>query len=173
MTASHRLVGRIGKPHGLRGEVSVVVRTDSPEERFAVGASLRARTADRQERTLTVVAAREHSGRLLVSFAGVQERAGADALRGTLLFGDPADLPPIDDPDEFYDHELEGLAAATVDGRALGSVREIVHGPAGDLLAIDGPEGELLVPFIYQFVPEVDVAAGHVLIDPPEGLLDS
>jgi 16S rRNA processing protein RimM len=86
---------------------------------------------------------------------------------------DSADLPPSDDPEEFHDHELVGLAAVLGDGTPLGSVTEVVHGPAGDLLAIAREGGgEVLVPFIREFVPEVDVAGGRVVLTPPEGLLD-
>jgi len=168
-----RVVGRVAKPHGLHGELAVEVRTDSPEERFAEGTLLRAELRDGTIRTLTVVAARPHAGRLLVRFDGVEGRNDAEALRGTVLSADARDLPPIDDPDEFYDHELEGLAAQLADGTALGTVREIVHGPGGDLLVVARESGgELLVPFVREIVPEVDVRAGRLVVDPPPGLLD-
>ncbi|MGH3802189.1 MAG: ribosome maturation factor RimM, partial [Pseudonocardiaceae bacterium] len=102
-----RVVGRIGRPHGLRGEVTVQVRTDSPQERFAAGAQLDAGTG----RPLTVEAVRPHAGNLLVRFAGVTDRAVAAELRGVLLTVEATELPDLDDPDEFYDHQLEGLAA--------------------------------------------------------------
>ncbi len=163
------VVGRIGRPHGVRGEVTVEVRTDDPDTRFAEGARL---DTDPPERgPLTVVQAREHHGRLLVAFEGFRDREGAETLRNTLLVADSATSGPTDD-DEYWDHELVGLLAY-VDGAPLGAVSEVIHTPGGDLLSITR-EGthELLVPFVAEVVPEVDIAGGRVVVDPPEGLLD-
>jgi 16S rRNA processing protein RimM len=165
------VVGRIGRAHGIGGEVTVEVRTDDPDARFAVGSRLRTDPAERGP--LTVLATRPRSGGLIVAFAGVTGRAAADALRGTLLVVDAASLPALDDPDEFYDHELVGLAALLADGRRLGAVAEIVHGPGGDLLVVRADdESEHLVPFVRAIVPTVDVPAGWVVVDPPPGLLE-
>jgi 16S rRNA processing protein RimM len=163
-----RVVGRIGRPHGLRGEVVVRVRTDFPEQRFAVGAQLRGDTGH----TLTVEAARPHGEALLVRFAGVVDRDAAAELRGLLLTVDATALPDLDDPDEFYDHQLEGLAAVGSDGVLLGTVREVVHAPVSDLLVLETDCGEALVPFVRAIVLEVDLAGGRVVLDPPAGLLD-
>ncbi|MDQ5854916.1 MAG: ribosome maturation factor RimM [Actinomycetota bacterium] len=167
-TGPQRVVGRIGRPHGVRGEVTVQVRTDSPEQRFTVGAQLGVGAG----RTLTVDAVRPHAGNLLVRFAGVTDRAAAAELRGVLLTVDTVELPALDDPDEFYDHQLEGLAAVGSDGAQLGTVREVVHTPASDLLVVETDRGEALVPFVRAIVPEVDLSAGRVVLDPPAGLLD-
>lgn len=168
------VVGRVAKAHGITGELSVDVRTDSPEMRFALGSALVAKLRDGTTRTLTVAAARNHSGRLLVRFEQVLTRDVAESLRGTLLLGSTDDLPPIDDPDEFYDHELEGLAVELLDGTKIGTVKEIAHGAGGELLVVNREGGgELLVPFVSQIVPTVDVKGGKVVIDPPEGLLDA
>lgn len=129
------LVGIVGRPHGLRGEVAVTVRTDSPEERFAPGAVLRARGDDAPEQ-LTVLNARPHSGRFLVTFAEAGDRDSAELLRGTQLLIDAAELPLSDDPDTFHDHELEGLVAELADGTVVGTVREVSHAPGADLLVI-------------------------------------
>jgi 16S rRNA processing protein RimM len=147
-----------------------VVRTDDPDDRFAPGRVLP--TDPAESGPLTIEQARWHSGRLLVRFAGVNDRDAAESLRGTLLIIDSADLPPIDDPDEFHDHELVGLTAVTVDGAELGTVTEIRH-LGQDLLVIDSAEadGEVLVPFVAALVPDVDVAAGRLVIDPPPGLI--
>ncbi|WP_346055896.1 ribosome maturation factor RimM [Amycolatopsis dongchuanensis] len=166
------VVGRVAKSHGVRGELAVDVRTDSPEERFAAGAVLTARHRDGRTRELTIAAARPHSGRLLVTFEQIRSREEADAVRGVLLLADTADLPPTDDPDEFYDHELEGLRAELADGTVVGAVREIVHAPGGELLSLDREGRTVLVPFVREIVPVVDVAGGRVVLDPPEGLLD-
>jgi 16S rRNA processing protein RimM len=166
------VVGRIGRPHGIRGEVTVEVRTDDPGARFAPGSALATDPADRGP--LVVAAVRWHSGRLLVGFAEVADRTAAERLRGTTLLVDSDDLPPTGDPDEFYDHELVGLAAVSVDGGRLGSVAEVRHTGAQDLLVIRRPAGdEVLVPFVAEIVPEVDVAGGRVVVDPPPGLIEA
>jgi 16S rRNA processing protein RimM len=165
-------VGRVAKAHGVRGELAVDVRTDSPEERFREGAVLKARHRDGTVCELTIAAARAHSGRLLVSFEQIRSREEADAVRGVMLLADTADLPPTEDPDEFYDHELEGLRAELTDGTVVGTVEEIVHAPGGELLSLDPDGRSVLVPFVRAIVPVVDVAGGRVVLDPPEGLLD-
>src|SRR5690349_12864134 len=168
------LVGVVVRPHGLHGELVVDVRTDSPDERFAAGAVLTRAGADGAPAgVLTVESARPHSGRLLVRFAEAPDRTAAEALRGSRLLVDPAALPPTGDPDEFHVHQLEGLAAELPDGTVVGSVREVVHGPGGELLVLARAQGpDALVPFVRAIVPTVDLAGGRVVLDPPEGLLD-
>ncbi|MEV6620777.1 ribosome maturation factor RimM [Amycolatopsis sp. NPDC051106] len=167
------VVGRIAKAHGIRGELAVDVRTDSPDERFRIGAAVTTRLRDGSTRDLTIAAAREHSGRLLVRFEEVPTRDVAETLRGALLLADTDTLPPTGDPDEFYDHELAGLRAELPDGTVLGKVVEVVHSPAGELLELDVEGREVLVPFVHAIVPTVDIAGGRVVLDPPEGLLDA
>ncbi len=112
------VVGRIAKSHGITGELVVDVRTDDPEDRFAVGNRLRLKNSrTRLDRETVIASARPHGGRLLVRLEGVTDRDSADALRGGLFVVDSAELPAIEDPDEFYDHQLEGLTVRTVDGR--------------------------------------------------------
>ncbi|MEV5717489.1 ribosome maturation factor RimM [Amycolatopsis mediterranei] len=166
------VVGRIAKAHGIRGELAVDVRTDSPEQRFKIGAAVTTQLRDGSKRELTIAAAREHSGRLLVRFEEVPTRDVAETLRGALLLADTATLPPTEDPDEFYDHELAGLRAELTDGTVVGKVVEIVHSAAGELLELDVEGREVLVPFVRAIVPTVDIAGGRVVLDPPEGLLD-
>jgi 16S rRNA processing protein RimM len=165
------VVGRIAKAHGIRGEVAVDVRTDDPEHRYAIGASLATDPADRGP--LTVTAARWHSGRLLVCFDGVLDRNAAESLHGTLLVADSATSIAPDDDDEFWDHDLIGLAAVVPDGTVVGTVSDVLHPPGPAVLVVERPDGEdALVPFVTEIVPSVDVANGRVVIDPPEGLLD-
>jgi 16S rRNA processing protein RimM len=171
------VTGRVVKSHGIRGEVVVEVRTDEPDERFAVGTVIRGRKPrDSTDTTdYTVEAAREHSGRLLLRLKGIDSRDAADALRGTLFMVDSDDLESSDDPDEFYDHELEGLTVTLADGTVVGTIREVLHSAAGELLSIrpaDGSRAEVLVPFVTAIVTSVSLADGAVVIDPPEGLLD-
>lgn len=164
------VVGRIGRAHGIGGEVSVDVRTDSPDLRFAVGATV---DTDPPERgPLTVTRARWHSGRLLLAFEEVADRTAAEALRGTLLVADSSTSPSVE-TDEFWDHQLIGLQAVTTTGEAIGELTEVLHPPGSDLLVLRRPDGgELFVPFVRTIVPDVDLAAGRVVVDPPEGLLD-
>ncbi|MFC5750270.1 ribosome maturation factor RimM [Actinomadura rugatobispora] len=166
---SDRLViGRIGRPHGVRGELTVDVRTDDPDLRFAAGAVLA--TDPEAAGPLTIERARRHSGRLLVRFAGVGDRDAAEELRGAWLVVDPEDIIDSDDPDEFHDQELVGLRVVTVAGEEIGEVAEILH-TGQDLLVIGrSGGGEALVPFVAALVPEVDVPGGRLVIDPPPGL---
>ncbi|MGE2724646.1 ribosome maturation factor RimM [Mycolicibacterium pulveris] len=167
------VVGRVVKAHGVTGELVVEVRTDDPDERFAAGASLRGRPAKGgSEQRYVIESARPHGNRLLVRLAGVVDRDGADALRGTVFVVDSADLPPIEDPDEFYDHQLEGLAVRTTEGAHIGTVAEVLHTAAGELLAVRSGDSEVLVPFVGAIVTSVSLADGVVEIDPPEGLLE-
>ena len=167
------IVGRVVKGHGVTGEVVVDVRTDDPELRFAPGAVLRAKGSDQRERNYAVEAARAHGSRLLVRFAGVADRDAADALRGSLFVIDSADLPPIDEADTYYDHQLEGLRVRTTDGRDIGTVAEVLHTAAGELLAVNRDQAaELLVPFVSAIVTSVSLEDRIIEIDPPEGLLE-
>ncbi|GBE66433.1 ribosome maturation factor RimM [Mycobacterium sp. MFM001] len=167
------VIGRVAKAHGIAGEVVVEVRTDDPDSRFAPGTVLRAKGSDGRERNYTVAAARDHGARLLVRLAGIHDRDAADALRGSLLVIDSADLPPIDEPDTYYDHQLEGLRVRTTTGRDIGTVAEVLHTAGAELLAVRRDDGgELLVPFVGAIVTTVSLDAGTVEIDPPEGLLE-
>lgn len=167
------VVGRVVKAHGITGEVVVDVRTDDPETRFAPGTRLRARARNGPQRTFVVESAREHSGRLLVRLEGVTDRDTAEGLRGNLFLVDSADLPAIDDPDEFYDHQLEGLRVVTTDGRLVGNVTEVLHTAAGELLSVTSETGaEILVPFVSAIVTEVSLQNQTIEIDPPDGLLE-
>ena len=149
----------------------VGVRTDEPELRFAKGSKLD--TDPAAAGPLTVEATRwQPSGELLVRFAGIRDRNAAEALRGTWLTVDSASLAPPSDPDEFRDADLIGLSVRTVSGDDVGEVTDVLH-HGQDLLVIRPASGsEVLVPFVKAIVPEVDLATGILLIDPPEGLLD-
>jgi 16S rRNA processing protein RimM len=169
------VVGRVGKPHGLRGDLTVEVRTDEPERRFATGAALRAQAPRGSAfgmSTLTVASTRWHSSRLLVRFEEIDGRDAAEAARGVLLHATIAADETPDDPDEFYDHQLIGLTAYDVDGRLLGEVTGVLHGGAQDLLSIRTPDArDTLVPFVKALVPEVDLAASRVVIADRPGLV--
>ena len=163
-------VGRIGPARGLRGDVFVQPWTDEPDERFAVGSVLVTEPA--AAGPLTVAALSTGGGKLVLRFAGVDDRNAAELLRGTRLMVPASALPELDDPDEFYDADLIGLAARTVAGDPLGPVKEVAHVAGADYLVLSVDGQERLVPFVSAIVPTVDVAAGVVVIDPPDGLFD-
>lgn len=165
------VIGKVGRAHGVQGDVGVEVRTDDPDLRFAAGTTI---ATDPPERgPLTVVSSRWHSGRLLVRFAGLHDRTAAEALRGAVLVVDIDDRERAGDPDEYYDHHLIGLRAITPDAAEIGTVADVLHLPAQDVLAITRADGvEVLVPFVAELVPLVDLDAGTVTIEPRPGLLD-
>jgi 16S rRNA processing protein RimM len=174
------VVGQITRPHGIRGEVVVHVTTDRPEAWFVVGSVLATDPAtgapipglDRAK-GLLIEAVRPHQDRLIVAFADVLDRNGAEALRGAQLWVDSADVADPEDPDEFNDFQLIGLAAVDTAGERLGEVIRIQHGPAADLLVVRLVEGrDVLVPFVRAIVPSVDVTGGRVVLTPPEGLFE-
>jgi 16S rRNA processing protein RimM len=168
------VVGRVGKPHGIRGEVTVEVRTDEPDRRFTLGVALRVERPSGSAApwpVLTVTATRWHQSTLLVRFEELTDRTVAESARGLLLHADvPGDESPAD-PEEFYDHQLVGLAVEDVDGRVLGEVTAVLHG-AQDLLEVRTPDGrDTLVPFVAALVPEVDVPGGRVVVADRPGLV--
>ena len=183
------VVGQIGKPHGIRGEVSVVVRTDEPEDRFVPG-SVFVTEVPRDRRVSTGPAAvsgvkfdvpkqlvlesiRWHQGRGIAVFENIYDRNVAEELRGVFLQVDSDELTPPDDPDEFHDHQLVGLRVESADGTVHGSVERIEHAPSSDLIVLKKTGGgTALIPFVSAMVPTVDVAGGKIVVDLPEGLLD-
>jgi 16S rRNA processing protein RimM len=171
------LVARIGKPHGLHGEVTVQAHTDDPEGRFTPGTvfATEAVAGSGVPRELTLRSARLHGRIWLLAFEQIPDRTGAESLRGTRLFIDAATAAEsqTEDDEGYYEDELVGLAAVGVDGTALGEVSGLETGVAQDLLVVRLATGaEALVPFVEAIVPEVDLAAGRVVIDPPPGLFE-
>lgn len=157
-------IGRVGKPHGLRGEVTVEELTDNPQ-RLAAGASFPA-----ADGTLTITDTRRHRGILLLKFDGVDGREAAEALRGTLLTIPADQRRPLDD-DEFWPDQLEGLRAKLPDGTDLGIVTAVALGSAQARLVITKAGGGTIeVPFVAEFVGDVHPSGGFVVVDPPAGL---
>ena len=169
------VVARIGKPHGIRGEVTLDVRTDEPDRRFAPGTTLRAEApagADRRPASLTVARARWHQSTLLVTFEELADRNAAEAVRGTVLFAMIGHDETPEDPEEYYDHQLIGLAVVDLEGTHLGEVKAVVHGSAQDLLTVRTPDGrDTLVPFVSALVPEVDLDAARIVVADRPGLV--
>ena len=166
-------VATIGKPHGLRGEVALTLRTDQPEERLQIGTSF-AVEADGRPRTLTVGRTRRQQGRWYVSFEEVSDRTAAESLRGTdLVLSVDSETEADEDPDAWYPSQLRGLAVPPVDGRDLGTVHGVEHYPAQDLLIVrTSDRRRVQLPLVEELVPEVDLEAGVVTADPPGGLFD-
>lgn len=160
-------VARIGRAHGLKGEASVEVRTDRPEERLVVGASFA--TEPPSAGPLTLAAVREQAGRYFLTFAEARDRSAVEALRDVRLVVE-SDAEPEDDA--WYIHELVGLEVQRPDGRVIGTVTGVEHLPAQDLLVVREVGGATArLPLVEQIVPVVDLAAGRVIADPPFGLL--
>jgi 16S rRNA processing protein RimM len=157
-------VGRIGKAHGILGEATIEVRTDEAENRFAIGAVLETENHGQ----LTVVSARVHNGILLLGFDGIEDRNAVEALRNELLYADvDIDSAGIDE-DDYYVLQLVGCKAYLVDGDEFGEVREVLNLPGQDVLVIKTETGEVLVPFVRQLVPIVDIKAKQMTVIPPE-----
>jgi 16S rRNA processing protein RimM len=165
------VVARIGRAHGIKGEVTVEVRTDEPELRLAPGAVLA--TDPAAKGPLTIETGRVHSGRLLLRFEGVTDRTGAEALRNILLIADvdPEELP--EEEGEYYDHQLMDLDVVTKDGVEVGRITEISHLPSQDLFIVERADGsEVMIPFVEAIVTEIDLEEQRAVIDPPPGLID-
>jgi 16S rRNA processing protein RimM len=174
MSADRIVVARIGKPHGLRGEVTVQLHTDEPERRFADGAVLdtEAKPGSGVPRQLTIRSTRVHNGIWLLAFEEVPDRTGAEGLRGTRLVLDETELPSTeDDDDAWYEDDLVGLEVRDPSGTVLGRVTGLDFGAAQDRLVIELTDGVTVhVPFVEELVPEV--AEDHVVVDAPPGLFD-
>ena len=156
------LVGRIGRAHGIAGEATIEVRSDEPQLRFAIGA--RVQTDTRGD--LTITSHRLHNGTLLLGFAGVTDRNGVEALRDTLLYAD-VDITEQSAPNEYHVMQLIGCQAFLESGELFGELTDVLNLPGQDVLSIATTSGEVLIPFVQQLVPHVDVVARKVIVIPP------
>jgi 16S rRNA processing protein RimM len=171
---AHLVVGRIGRPHGLRGEVRVEVMTDFPERRFAPGSRLLAGDHDGPGlAVLEVGSVRPHGSVLLVRFQSVASRESAAQLNGLRVWIPLEEAAPLA-ADAYYEHELVGCAVATADGAPIGRVTGLLETGAADVLYVldEATQRERLVPLIGAVVLDVDLAARRITIDPLPGLLD-
>jgi 16S rRNA processing protein RimM len=157
-------VGRIGKAHGILGEATIEVRTDEAEDRFAIGAVLE--TDNHGE--LTVVSARVHNGILLLGFQGIEDRNSIETLRNELLYTEVDIQAPGIDEDDYHVLQLVGCTAYLVDGDEFGTVTDVLNLPGQDVLAIKSADGEVLIPFVRQLVPVVDIKAKRMTVIPPD-----
>jgi len=158
------LVGRIGRAHGIHGEATIEVRTDHPEDRFAVGA----RVQTDAHGDLAITSYRVHNGILLLGFENISDRNAIEKLRDTLLYSD-VDIEAEGDEDDYHVLQLIGCTAFLESGKEFGTVADVINLPGQDLLAINTPTGEVLIPFVHQLVPVVDVKNRKMIVIPPEG----
>jgi 16S rRNA processing protein RimM len=163
------VVARIGRAHGVNGEATIEVRTDLPEERFIVGSVLV--TEPSSFGPLTITSVRNHNGTLLLGFKEVKDRTAVEKLRDVLLLAD-VDISEGGDEDNFHIQELLGCRVVTDAGVVVGIMTDLVQLPGQDLLAVDHNGREILIPFVLEIVPEIDVENKVITITPPEGLLD-
>lgn len=164
------LVGRIAKPHGLRGQVAVNPETDFVDERFRPGAAVWTRTEGRQE-PLTIVSARVQNGRPVIAFEGRSRREDVEPLAGLELRVPEETLQPLE-PGRYYEHQLVGCTVQTGHRATLGPVVRVEGGAGGSRLVVDGPNGEILIPLAVDICVDIDVTARRIRIEPPEGLLE-
>ena len=155
-------VGRIGRAHGISGEATIEVRTDDPEIRFAIGAELIT-----DQGNLKVSSARVHNGILLLGFEGISDRNAIEKLRNTLLYAEVDINQPGQTADDYHIQQLIGLTALLEDGSKYGTVTDVLNLPAQDCLAIKTDSGEVLIPFVRQLVPTVDLERKEIVVIPP------
>jgi 16S rRNA processing protein RimM len=164
------LVGRIARPHGLRGHVVVNPETDFAEERFAKGATFATRSAGGDEQ-LTIAEARMQGRYPIVRFDGFDRIEDVEKLAGRELRVPEEALQPLGEG-TYYQHQLIGCAVETADGNRIGEVARVEGGVSGSVLAIDGPKGEILIPLAMDITTVVDIEAKRIVVDPPQGLLE-
>jgi len=164
------LVGRITRPHGLRGQVVVHPETDFVEERFAGGATVWTRSAAGDEQ-LTIVSSRVQNGRPIVGFEGFACIEDVERLAGLELRVPEETLQPLR-PGTYYEHQLVGCGVETTDGDVVGEVAKVEGGGGASRLTVNGPRGEILIPLAVDICVEIDVANRRIRINPPDGLLD-
>ncbi len=164
------VVGRVARPHGLRGDVVVNPETDFIAERFRPGATLWTRSGGREEQ-LTIATARVQNGRPVIGFEGLSSIEAVERLAGLELRVPEASLQLLE-PGRYYEHQLVGCSVETAEGAAVGTVVRVDSGAGGSRLVVDGARGEILVPLAADICVDVDVAARRIRIEPPEGLLE-
>ena len=164
------LVGRITRPHGLRGQVAVHPETDFVDERFREGAQLWMQD-DGETRPVTIASFRLQNGRPIVAFDGMTRIEDVEPLAGRELRIPEGSLQPLE-PGRYYEHQLVGCVVETSDGTGVGPVIRIEGGAGASRLVIEGQRGEIQVPMVEGICAEIDIAARRIRIDPPEGLLE-
>ena len=164
------LVGRIARPHGVRGQVIVNPETDFVDDRFVSGATMWVRSGQGEE-ALTIASARVQNGRPVIGFDGFASIEDVERLAGLELRVPEDSLQALGES-TYYQHQLVGCAVETVDGLRVGEVSRVDGGAGGSLLTVRGARGEVLIPFAQHICVEVDVEGRRIRIDPPAGLLE-
>jgi 16S rRNA processing protein RimM len=168
--ASMVLVGRVVRPHGLRGQVVIVPETDFGAERFGAGAKVW-RAVGSAIGDLTIADSHPQGDRWVVAFENVSTVEDAEALRGVeLRIPEDARMPL--GPDEYYLYDLVGCEVRTAAGAEVGRVESVYTGAGGALLGVNRNGAEVLVPLVKVMCPEIDVAGRRIVVDPPDGLLE-
>lgn len=162
-------VGRLGRAVGIRGEIAVDLRTDEPARRFTVGATLKLGSTGR---TVEIAGVRWNRGRLAVTLVGYPDRTAVEALTGTLLHTLVSSEERPSESEEYFDRQLIGLDVLDHAGTLVGTVTDVLHMPAQEVLQIEVAGEERLVPFVTALVPVVDLGAGHVQLADVTGLLE-
>ena len=167
-------VGRLLKAHGLKGAIKLELYTDSPKERFQIGAVLELQVPEESPwfgKFVTVADLKWYNTHPVIFLEGISDREAAEGLiKAILLVDQPLDVSP-QEPDAWYDHQLAGLKVVRA-GVEIGILTRVDHMPAQDLLIIKTANGDVLLPFVKAFVPKVDVSAGLIEITPPGGLFE-
>lgn len=164
------VVGRIGRAHGVLGEATIEIRTDLPDERFAVGACFQ--TDPAFNGPLTIESTRGHNGILLLKFRELKDRSAVERVRDTLLLADVDMSAEAEYEDEYHVQQLIGCEVLLESGVRIGELADVLNLPGQDVLAVKGDRGEILIPFIAEFVPEVDLEKRRIILHPPAGLLE-
>ncbi len=167
------VVGRIVRPHGLRGEVVVEVRTDDPETRFQPGVEYRTRGGQLKGAPLKAVTVRWHQGRPMIGFEGHADRNASELLRGVVLSVEIEEEELVAEEDEVHDTLLIGLTVVDKEAGAIGTVSRVDHGAAYETLVVKRQgQTPALIPFVADMVVEVDIEGETINVDLPPGLLD-
>ncbi len=164
------VVGRLGRPHGVQGEISVEIRTDEPEERFKNGVTL---FLKENKKNLTVSTSRWHQQKMLVKFDEITDRDMADEIKGKTLMVTIDENQLENKKDQYYEFQLVNLNVKDNKNNLLGKVKEVISGNAQDLIVVEANnQKEVMVPFVKQIVKDVDLVNKEIKMDPPPGLFD-
>jgi 16S rRNA processing protein RimM len=168
-------VGRLTKPHGLKGAIKLELFTDNPEQRFRPGAVFSLQVPEESPwfgKTITIRELKWFNDQPVGFFDEVPDRTAAESIVKAILWIDQAEAESFIEPDAWYGHQLVGLEVRR-DGVKIGTLAEVQHLPAQDLLLVKTPTGDVMVPFVAAIVPEVNVEGGYIAVTPPLGLFES
>jgi 16S rRNA processing protein RimM len=168
-------VGRLTKPHGLKGAIKLELFTDNPEVRFAPGSTFSVQVPDDSPwfgKTITIRELKGFNEHPVGFFEEIADRTAAESIVKAILWIDQSEAESLVEPDAWYGHQLAGLSVRR-DGQEIGTVTEVQHFPAQDILVVKTPRGEVLVPFVSVIVPEVNIEERFISVTPPLGLFET